>query len=140
MSISTPIEKMMALLLADSAVTELVDRRIWGGHRQPPESENYRPESDAAIVFAQDGGNDNYPGTVNGVRWMFKFYGCDEVQANALYQVVADLLFHDGRKLERAQAKVFNTIKESGPIDGSEPETDWDYVLMFCRAHVVARN
>lgn len=137
---STPIEKLLTLLQSDTTVTDLTDNRIWGGKRVPPESAKYTPDQGAAICFAKDGGVDNYSGGVNGVRWMFKCYGCNDVQANALYEKVADLLFQADRAAERAAAKIFNTNKESGPIDGSEPDTDWPYVLMFCRARVVARN
>lgn len=140
MAFVDPIKPILSLLQADTAVTDLTGTRIWGGIRQPPESAQYAPAQGGAIVFELDGGQGNYGHTLQNVRYMLKCYGCDREKAGELYNVAADLLFHDNRSGERLTHCVMATRGESLPIGRREPDTDWPHILIFFRATMKAQE
>lgn len=139
---TTETVRLLALLKGDSGITDLTGLdRIWGGKRHPPEEKpQYEPSQGAAIVFARDGGGNSQSGATGEPRFMFKCYGQTDVEASQLYSRLEYLLFHPDKKADRIRAKVFNARIDSGPIDGSEPDTDWPYELMYMRANFIAQR
>ena len=65
-------------------------------------------------------------------RVQFKCYGDSPLEANGVYQALADCLEND------KTYEVMSATLESGSIDLREPDTDWPYVLSFWR--IVVRN
>lgn len=140
MAFVDPIVPILKLLESDSAITTLTDSRIWAGYRQPPESAQYKPAHGAAIVFELDGGQGNYGHTIQSPRYMVKCYGCDRIEAQTLFNTVADLLFSSDRTGDRMGQCVMACVAESAPIGRREPDTDWPHVLFFMRARMKARE
>ncbi len=133
-------QKMLAFLLAQPEVVGLVGNRVWAGHREPPESADYKPSDGPAICFAADGGQGNYNHNVASMRFMFRCFGSGQTDANELYEVLFPLLFGVDSKIKRGEHKIFNTDLESGPVDQHMTETDWPHVLFFMRARMFARG
>jgi hypothetical protein len=114
---------LRTFLLAQTALTTLTTQ-IYAGRTLPPKG--YVAGS-KAICFNGRGGGMEYNSVVLSESFTFKCYGNGPAEAMTLYRTLVDVL-HDkhGLGIRNAQLEV------SGyPLQ--DPDTEWDYVLVFFR-------
>lgn len=114
-------------LLADTAISNLVDTRLWSERTTP--AKGYSPNDGHALCVAVRGGTTPYYRFDNNVSLQVKCYGVNEVAAQTLYRAVYDRL-HFTTSAD-ARPPILNAECEVLGQTLEEPDTDWPFVIGF---------
>jgi hypothetical protein len=114
---------LRGFLAAQTPVSTMTGSRIWEERLYP--AKGYVPAHGPAICFRSRGGRLDYSRALLTSSWIFKCYGQDEGEANALYRALVDVL--DDAKTGGMDSALLEIAGQTF----QEPLLDWTYVQCF---------
>jgi len=110
---------------AESAITDLVSTRIWGGQLPVSEAENMPRKN---VVMAHAGGFEEFRSApIARVRVDIFSYGEGYLEAVGVDGAVADVLRAIHRTI--AGTTLLHSAGYGGPIRMNIPESGWEYIM-----------
>ena len=114
-------------LRSKDALTDQIATRLWAELDTPPK-DNYKPSHGAALVFRESTGGTEAADRIERTRWQMKIYGATVYVRRAAYLALRDVLVQEN-SYQRAGIRSIEVESVSGELE--EPETDWDFKLLF---------
>lgn len=118
-------------LASKDALVDEIGTRLWAELDTPPKG--YKPEQGAALVFRESTGGAEAADRIERTRWQMKIYGPSVYAIRDAYLALRDVLVQEN-SYQRAGIRSIEVESVSALLE--EPETGWDFKLLFVTTRI----